>query len=449
MNLGDLRAFVGTALDYEPDNETYREQLNSLINAVQKRLLTDRPWDFSQKEASTVVYTDETHSITVTNGSVSFSGTSFSVSTDAITPGSKWDGAKIEFTDSTGNKIKMRIAWMESTILGHFTTLCKAVSGTYTATIKMRDIPLPADTQQIMAVSDLTDGQARPQTYLTKAERDLYTNDVQLLGTPSTFVPSQSIRVPAPRSVSGVSTATPGAGQGVRTLNIYMVNVINLKTPSPNVYGVGVAGGLESGLSRVYTVTLTDTEELSITPETLNDSTGLYRRYYFTCPDEGIYSPVRLVQTTVGSAGVDTISPAGGVTLSPDTSVATLQTQLFESESIRYMAGNGAYQTFQLYPHPSAQSEFRIRRLVSPEPMLEDQDTPLIPDGFSQIIAYAALEEACLKHDAAPLAGVYAKKASVLFRGMEQRFLGAPPRRIVKGGMNDGPPSYPKITFTP
>ena len=76
---------------------------------------------------------------------------------------------------------------------------------------------------------------------------------------------------------------------------------------------------------------------------------------------------------------------------------------------------------------------------------------PLVPSSYAIIVAYAALEQLTLKVDNAALSAVYMRKKDTVFRGMEARFLGMAPRRIVKGGAPSGftPNIFGKLTFTP
>jgi hypothetical protein len=180
--------------------------------------------------------------------------------------------------------------------------------------------------------------------------------------------------------VAVVSAST----QGVRTVNVYMVNVWGPLTPTPQVYPQGVSAGRESGLSRVASYTLLDNQTLEFTPETIPNTSGFYRRYYFDCVELGIKAPVRVRNANDEGGGaainVDTVSPAGGVVLKPDLSTTYLKSQSFQVDSIRYVPSNGVYQSFQLYPHPSSDRDMLVRRLISPTPMKEDQDVPLVPE---------------------------------------------------------------------
>jgi len=346
------------------------------------------------------------------------------------------------------------IAWVSATNTLYLTSDWVGPTGTFDAIVKKREIALPTDCVTVQNITNKTIGTPQPQIVISKFDRDdARLNPVQL-GNPIAFIPSEAIRIPAPRVPSGIAVVAAAAGKGVRTLNIYMVNVWDLSDPTPSVYRQGVSYGRESALSKVASVTIGDAQEIELTPETLPNTTGLYRRYYFTCEAQGIKAPVRLrhASNTAPGLGVDTVSPAGLVTLKPDTSIATLSSQSFQATSIRYTQTTGVYQQYNLYPHPSGDTEMGLRYLRSPMPMLEDQDTPMIPESYAQVIAYAALEQVCLKTDNAPLSAVYARKKEVLFKGMEQRFLDEPAKRLIKGDPGSGafwPNPFGPLRYTP
>jgi len=91
--------------------------------------------------------------------------------------------------------------------------------------------------------------------------------------------------------------------------------------------------------------------------------------------------------------------------------------------------------------------------LISPQRMYEDQDAPLVPSAYAQVIAYAALESLTLKVDNPALSAVYERKKDLLFRSMEQRYLEAVPRRLIKGMPTAGyryiRNPFGPMTFTP
>ena len=445
MNLADLRAFMGNLLDYDPTNVTYTSQLTDLLNDAQTRILTDRPWSFSIVEEDVETRTDVAVSLACTNGSSQATGSGFPLSASAVRPGSAFDGATVRIDGR-----EYEIAYVVNATTLHFTTQFVGASATYATSVRQRQVYMPSDTMTVESVLDMTDALPRSQAQLSKWVRDDVQLDPDQLGTPTAFMPSQSRRVRAPRAVTGVSIVSPGAGRGVRTLQVYMVNVRAPGTSSPVEYPAQFSGGFESALSPPSTFVLSDTQELSLVPETLNNRTGLYRRYYFTCTAEGIDAPVRLADA---SSKVDTVSPAGTVTLSPDTRLSVLQSQAFGEASVRYRSTGGVYRAFELYPHPSNNARMRLRRLMAPQDMKEDHDVPLVPQAYAQVIAYAAMEQLCLKHDNAALAQVYARKKVALYQAMEARYLKGVPRRIIKGEAYTNARFYPNpfgpLSFTP
>lgn len=435
MRLIELLDFCGNLLDYDPVNDTYREQLVTLLNDAQTRCLTDRPWAFASRDRKLQVWTDTTLSLAVTSGSTQVTGT-FLLSADPVKPGSDLAGAEVEFTDSAGISHRQRIAWVELGTRLYLRTAYTGTSGTYTATVKRREVYLPSDCMTVQNVSDPHVGVPAKALFLSKWEREDANLDPDLLGTIEAFLPSEGRRVPAPQMPRGVATVA-GVAQGVRTIHLYMLNVEGPHAQNFETYPRDVSSGFESSFSKVGTFALTDTQTLTMTPEVLPNQTGLYRRFYFTCPEANILAPVRIRHADAVDAlavGVDTVAPTGGVTLKPNLGLAHLSTQAFQSEAVRYRWNqSGVYQSVELYPHPSGDQQLNTRMVIAPTRMQEDQDVPLVPAAYAQIVAYAALEALTLKVSNPALSSVYQRKKDVLFKAMEQRYLKEVPRRIIKG----------------
>jgi t-SNARE complex subunit (syntaxin) len=142
------------------------------------------------------------------------------------------------------------------------------------------------------------------------------------------------------------------------------------------------------------------------------------------------------------------------MTLEADLSLSTLEGQPFQASAVRYQFNqSAAYQSIQLYPHPAGNQQLDVRMVVNPPRMQEDQDAPIIPASYAQVIAYAALETLSLKVANPALSQVYARKKQILFQGMEARFLQMVPRRIIKGSPTAGYKyvrnPFGKLVFTP
>jgi hypothetical protein len=438
MNLGELIDYCGNLLDYDPVNTAYRQQLTDLLNDAQVRLLSDRPWDFALRERKLRVWTDRTVAVGVVNGSATVTGGPFPFSTSAIRPGSDLDQAKIFITDSNGATFEHLISWVSASNQLFLDRDFLGASGSYTATVQRREVFLPSDFMAVQSVVDPSVGVPSNTFALTKYERDGANLDREQLGRIEFYLPSQGRSSRGPAAVRGVTVATVAPGQGVRTVNVYMINVAAPLGVNAQVYPPDVSDGFESPFSPVKTYELSDTQTLRFTPEVLPNTTGLYRRYYFTCPEAGILAPVRV--RSAGGQGfaalnVDTVAPTGTVTLAPDLSLATLEGQSFQSTSIRYRSNNSArYQSIQLYPHPSGDQDIEIRAVAAAPRLYEDQDAPIMPHAYCELIALATLEALTLKLNNAALSQVYARKKAVMFQGMEQAYLKLAPRRFVRGG---------------
>lgn len=437
MNLAELRAYVGNLLDYDPENDDYKAQLTAILNESQVRILTDRPWDFAQREQALQVWTDTTLSVGLVNSSATVTGGPFPFSASAVKPGSDIEGATLEVTDPVTSLIsRYTVAWVSAANQLYIDRDFAGTSGTYTVKVKRREVFLPSDVVQVQNVSDPIVGTPAQAAPLSKFERDASNLDRELLGTIECYLPSSGRSVLAPQTPRGVAVVA-AVGQGDRSIRVWMVNVTAPLATAGPVYPLAVSDGYESALSRVADFELSDTETLRFTPEALPLTTGLYRRYYFTCPEAGILAPVRIRSAGgqgFGALGVDTVNPSGGVTLNPDLSLATLQGQPFHSTSIRYRTSNGGrYQSVQLYPHPSGNQSILTRSLIAPAKMFEDQDAPLIPAAYAELIALDALESLTLKTGAEALSQVYARKKLVKYQGFEQAYLKIVPRRIIKG----------------
>lgn len=463
MNLGQLIDFVGNLLDYDPSNSTYREQLVALINDAQTRILTDRPWDFAQRDRKVKAWTDTTADFNFTAGSDLVTGVLFPVSTDMVRPGSEWTGATFTVPNGAGELEAYRIAWVKSATQLYldrpFTT---GLSGVRNVTLRRRDVFLPSDCLQVQNVSDPSVGIPAKALFLSRWEREDADLDPDLLGVVEAYLPTDGKVIPAPNRPTGVSVVA-GVSQGVRTINVYQVNVRGPSATNFPVYPRDVSDGFESAFSKVRVFNLADNQTLSFQPQPLDPQTGLWRRYYFTCPEAGILAPVRIRHTeplepTGVTTGTDTVPPDnpafGGMVLLPNLALSHLDTQVFRASSIRYVWNqSAAYQSIQTYPHVSGDQYLNVRMLVNPERLQEDQDAPLVPHAYAQMIAYAALENLALKVDNPALSAVYARKKDVLYRGMEQAYLQAVPRRIVRGNPTAGyrfvRNPFGKLTFTP
>jgi hypothetical protein len=397
--LADLRAAVAANLNYDPANDTYEVDLDRKINAAQVKVLGSHRWSFAQRESIVTVFPDYTEA-----GIPVILGQDF-VDLSLISSQARRaiDGHTLFLTSSTGVQSQTyNVSFADlAGIRVYLTSPITQATGTYTVTVQYREIALPGDTASVEGLLDLSVGIPEPQRAMTKLNRDVIRLDPQTTGRSLYFIPSTSVRTPTPRAVSGVATVA-GVAQGVRTLFIYQTFSL---------------AGRESALSAPVEYKLTDLQTLTFTPPVIQPSTGLYRKFYFSCPQVGIKRPV-LVDTSVPE-GVD---PLGGTTLAPDLSLATIGSEDYLTTTIPYMA-LGQYQRFNLWPHPALVTEYQVRVQVLPQPMIEDGDAPLIPPDAAQVIEYEATSTNAIRLDNPSLGKMYRDLRDGAYRQMSQTYL--------------------------
>lgn len=408
MDLQALRDYATNVLDYDPTaNPTYRAQLDRLLTDAYERIWSEKPWQFAQRDIKLIARPDAPASIGATSGSATLTHTG-----DLI-PG-QMDGQIIEIGGE-----EYTIAWVRSGTLAYLTEPFRGTTGAYpTSTVIYRFIDLPADTQMVMNVThrtnSITPSDPGMMVALTRYEDEFYNLALGEVSTPRYWVPQDPVTIPAPLNAAGVVTVVAAPGKGVRTIEIAMANEW---------------AGRSSGLSAVTVVTLSDTQELTLTPSVIPNSTGLYRVYYLRSPDLGLYAWRKVTDT----AGVTAVPPTGAVTMTPDTSVTFLSSQTYTLNYPRYQGDGGMREQFRLHPRQDAEYTYTVRYLSRPRPLYEPSDTPDIPAAHRVVIAYLALVQLLMKSDNAAESALYEKRANNEVLKMERRYLIEAARRIVIG----------------
>ena len=410
MDLQALRDYATNVLDYDPTaNPTFKAQLDRLLTDAYERIWSEKPWQFAQRDAGIVARPDASAAIGATNGSPNLTHAG-----DLLV--GVMDGQIIDIGGE-----EYTIAYVRSGVLAYLTEPFRGTTGAYNANVIFRFLDLPAETQMIMNVThrtnSITPSDPGMMVALTRYEDEYYNLPLGEVSIPRYWVPQDPMTVPAPLTPSGVATVVAPPGKGARTIEIAMANEW---------------GGRSSGLSQVATLSLSDTQEVTLTPGVIPNSTGLYRVYYLRSPDLGLYA-WRRVTDTVGASAV---APNGGVTLTPDTSVSNLTNQSYTLTAQRYQGDGGMRERFRLHPRQAEETTYTVRYLARPKPLVESTDTPDIPAAHRVVIAYLALVQLLMKADNAAQSALYEKRADQEILKMERRYLIEAARRIVIGNFN-------------
>lgn len=374
MNLKSAIDMVGTQLGYSPSSSTYRDDLAAAIDAAQLELCSRSAWDWMTSITQYVPRADESKTVGVTSGSLSVTGTGFPYSS---TVGSLWDGETIVLEG-----VEYQIAWVSSTTNLYLTqTYAGTTNASASAVVRSWNIRLPRNTVSVQSIVGQGLGLINPtqSDYAARYQAGLDEQHTRERGNPSTWYSMEPFIVPAPRKSTGISVYTTTPGRGVRTVQVFLVNV----------WGRRCAAGFtdcESAPGTIETFDLQDDEDLHLTPETLSNQSGLYRRYYIIAPSIGIHAP-RLLRDA--STAVSTVAPTGGVTLNPNTALSTLTSQSWETDSVRYIGG-GEFLRIRFAPHPQDGRVYELRRLTRAPILQEDQDTLVVPGAQAMAVVHLA-----------------------------------------------------------
>jgi len=416
-HLKALREYVANVLDYDPTNPTYQSQVDRLLNEADRRICTEKLYTFAQKTVDIDVYADKAVTVSINAGGqiVGAAGTFES-----------WMEGHI--IDIGG--VEYQIAWVDSGTAAYLTTT-PTPAGAQAATVLQRWIYLPQECVQVvslsrrsLAITPTNPGHLMP---ITQYEDEWHNLPLGETGLPEMWVPGNPVGVDAPRL--GVSLGTvSGVGLGARTVEVAVVYE---------------NGGIISAISDIQSITLTAAQKLQVTPiSTLPATKGLYRVVYLRAPQHGIDDWRRAQLDATG--GLFKIAPTSSSAVVVKSELAHLESELYYLED-RLVAPTGVADRLRLYPRQSETMTLQLRYLADHQPMVEDNDTSVVPVAHRMIIAYRALYEVLVKHNNPSLAELYKKRYDLGLLQLESRYLSQPSRRLVKGYMS--PSSVPEGPF--
>jgi len=411
-DLTSLREYVANVLDYDPTNPTYKQQLNKLLNEAERRIVTEKLFTFAQHIRKVPVRAD----IDVSGGVNVTSGSAQVQRTGAF---NEWmAGHLIEIEG-----VEYQIAWVESANAVYLTQALTLSSGNYAAKIIQRWVYLPQDCVQIVSIAQrsTTPTPSNPgQLYPLTQFEDEYANlPLGETGLPDYWVPGNPVGVTAPR-VGGVLGTVSGSSLGDRTIEVAFVH--RLGSPSE---------GYRSAVGSLQTVTLTPTQALTVTPSSaLDATTGLWREVWLRAPSHGLedWRPALSLSTGLHVE----FAPTATGTVTVQSSLTHIQSEGYYLKD-RLKSPSGVCDRIRLHPRQDSDMEIEVRYLRDHRPMVEDNDTPIIPPPHRMAIAYRALYEVLFKHNNPSLAELYRKRYDAMLLQLEARYLSQPSRRLVRG----------------
>tara|TARA_R110002012_G_scaffold27653_1_gene88219 strand:+ start:1011 stop:2279 length:1269 start_codon:yes stop_codon:yes gene_type:complete len=393
MNLLEMRSMVGSIVDYDPNVQTYKDEVTQILNQIYLEFFTDRPWSFAQDTVDLQVYRDVTDS----TGTLATGTSTINVATPNFFLSSWMEGMILEIANTNndnGEYIVQKVVSGTQAILEDFTAVDN-VAGTASFTVKQRYVDMPQDCVMPVSVGIRNVIQG-PHTHFYALSR-LRDEQLNLLlsitGLPTDWVLYDDVSIMQP--VTPPTLALTGTGTFTEVGTYYAKYTF-------------VEGTRESAPSPEASISVTATTQINASNlQGTGANSGTTKRMYVrTAASKSYY---QVANADVGEAG---------------TSLANLTLDSsYLSKGVRLPEHGGNYQRIRLYPRQDTNYKVNIRYLKRPPMLIEESDTPDFPVVHHRYLVYRACQELFVKHDNLSHSEVYRKKADTELLKIEQRFL--------------------------
>ena len=391
MNLVELRQMVGSIVDYDPDVQTYREEVERIINELYLDFYTDRPWKFAQKTVEQQIYMD-----------VSDAAGGISLGTSTVTSGSNifldWmEGHIVEISGSTsddGEYTIQKFVGVGSVIVGGFSG---SVAETVTITVKQRYIDMPADCSEVLSIG-LRDPTQSPTTqfdYLSRADDEMLSLLLSSTGLPTNWLLHDDTRVTAPVTTP---TLEEDAGATFTEVGTYYALV------------AFVHRNKISAISQATSLDVTTTGGFNLNAIGLQGTganSGIFKRLYLRTPSSKAFYKVSNNDVAETPLLLNTLA---------------LQADYLSSGQ-RVLGNGGLYKRVRLYPRQDTNYKVQIRYVARPTRLIEETDVPRFPTDHHRYLGYRACQELFVKHDNTSNSDLYRRKADTEMLRLENNYL--------------------------
>lgn len=144
MNLQELREMVGSIVDYDPDVQTYRDEVTRVINELYLDFFVDKPWKFAVKTTGVPVYKDVTVSGNIFTGVSNVNGAATFPTWSA--------GSVIEIKGTTADNGEYEVSKFVSTSQLYIKGFIGSNTEAATFVLKQRYVDMPKDCAEVVAV---------------------------------------------------------------------------------------------------------------------------------------------------------------------------------------------------------------------------------------------------------------------------------------------------------
>jgi hypothetical protein len=447
MNLKSMREYVANILDYNPNIEQYRNEVNDVLNQVYVTHFMERPWEYAQKEVDIVAYADRTQDFLTWTRGVRIATPADGKFNEMIAPFQiiepQASGADLEknkeYTiiarhDNAGSAYATMADPLKPL---EFYPVIDAVPNnttteTLSCTIKHRNIALPPDMIDILSIGlrGRQSGFRQPFFNIARYEDEKMGLDLDQVAIPTNFIQTDTLHIPSPRlkptiynaGVLANVTTTAGNYQAAYT---FILRGATTDRSIVNFESAPIFGDeqyFDTGVSlNVTNLEVTDTLVGNLPTEVFR---GLRKVVYIKTPDSNHF--VRVSDTTLAEdQGNSSVILPNGIDF---TAPFRFQT------SPKLVEHSGEYQQIRLYPRQDQDYIMKLRYMFRPKELKDDQDAPMMPTDTHLFLCYGAIAELFNKHNNTQQAMIYEQKAKKELMKIENRFLTQKSKAHIKYG---------------
>lgn len=439
-----MREYVANILDYNPQVEAYKNEVNDVLNQVYISHFTERPWEYAQREYDIEVYADG-----------NFTGLTWSRGV-VLNPNENspvyGPNMVFELNDTTKDGIETN---KEYHILSRVDVgsdsyvvlqdparpldqynitdaLVNNVASAQAVTFKTkhRHIILPPDTIEILSIGlrGRQSGFRQPFFNLAKYEDEKMGLDMDQVGVPTNWIETMPVSLPAPRKKPNLvvgsgsnQTVTAGTYQCAYTFTVLSATNRGLvELESAPVFGdeQTFAAGVSLDIENIE---LAETYVANLPTVVFRQ---LRKNLYVKSPDsehfirvnEVTVAPEQVNSTTVLAQGIDFGQPL-----------------LFETLP-RLQENQGNYKTCRFYPRQQEDYLVKLRYHYRPKELRDDQDSPRMPSDAHLFLCYGAIAELFYKHSNVTQGRLYEDKMKKELLKIENKYLTQKDKAHIKGG---------------
>ena len=469
---------VASILDYDPDVQSYRDEITRYINETYRNWFVSRPYEFAQKTVDVYSMPDATcPDATITSSATEVRNwiqCSALDKTDATEVGfvnrfrNAHEGSIIVITGADSNenngtyiidKIdfgtnRVYVSKLSSTPQVDWASASlNSISGA----VQQRFLTLPADCNDILGVSirNVTEAgsgtNALGRIYnLTRRRDEELDLRFDLQGTPTEYIVYDGY----PEHTIDIDQFVPRAGKD-----------FTVDTTAGTAWPAGtyefkmsyVWRGIESQLSDAWETTISG----AVIPRfNTNDTTkqgfqGLRKKFYvrlkaITGKDGSTYEETFFRDL---SSNVTKVTPNTGASqytfwLIDDDETVTSWSQngnlavtgvddLFRFA--RQSVNAGYRKRIRLYPRPGSTTPMEVRYIYTPHGLSDDYDKPACPDDTHRYIVYRVCSEVFMKHNNPDMADHYDRKAEKELLKIDNKYLTQRSAYYIKENYISGP----------